>query len=168
MLKRRLPLAAAVLLAVAVCVILGQQGCVTVKSAEMREVRELLFQEAGFNLAFYTMGRESEEAIARVERTIQTGLQLVETTSVNEMVILIVEYIETAPQFRGRIREYEQLIESAKRLFKGLLEIELELPAEAEYARRMIRTFFGGALEGIAAVRKLKDEMQAERSISEL
>ena len=141
----------------ALMVIFGMgQGCVTVKAKPSPEIKELLFKEAGFNLAYYTMLRESDPAIARADAVIRGGIDMLGTKAVPEMVFLMTEYIRDAPQFKANMIPYAPLINTAMRLLDGLLDIDLDVPEENEEAMECLRAFFGGALDGIMEIRKMR------------
>lgn len=137
--------------AIGICLALGQ-GCVTVKTKPSPEIQALLFKEAGFNLAYYTMWNESTPAVNRAGAIIGTGIDMLETTAVPEMVFLMTEYIRDAPQFQTSMDRYAPLIISSTRLLNGLLDVNLEVPEEKEGAVKCLRAFFGGALDGIMEI----------------
>ena len=141
----------------ALMVIFGMgQGCVTVKAKPSPEIKELLFKEAGFNLAYYTMLRESDPAIARADAVIRGGIDMLGTKAVPEMVFLMTEYIRDAPQFKSHMGSYETLIISSTRLLSGLLDVDLNVPEENDEAVECLRVFFGGALDAIMEIRKMR------------
>ena len=148
-----LAVVACIMLAVFLCT---SQGCVTVKAKPSPEIKELLFEEAGFNLAYYTMWQESGPAIERADAIIRGGVDMLGTKAVPEMVFLMTEYIRDAPQFKAHLERYAPLITTTMRLLDGLLDIDLDVPEKNKDAVECLRAFFGGALDGIMEIRKMR------------
>lgn len=126
-------------------------GCATMNATVDPRTQALLFQEAGFNLAFYTLRGEPQPVIERTEKAICTAIKMLKTKNVREMVDVIIKYIESSPQFQARLgeEEYAPLIKSSVRLLSGLLDLNVEISDEQEQVRMALQKFLQGALEGI-------------------
>lgn len=124
-------------------------GCFTITANSADQTQEVLFREAGNNLAYYGLEKESDKNIKKIETDVRAAMDLLDSIDTGDMVKLISNYI-ASHQFDG----YAHLVRSATNLLNSLITINLEIPENQKWAAELIKIFLNGSLDGITDLQK--------------
>jgi hypothetical protein len=113
-----------------------------------QNVQDLIYEEAGYWLASYGLEKSKVSDIDRTKKSVEIVLAMFGKKDVNDILNLVVTYVEEAPQFKPTDRE-QRFYKRAMNLLSKLLKVDMEIPENQLYAANMLKAFLNGALQGI-------------------
>lgn len=130
----------------------GAQDVIAINEPDL-EQQQMLWKEAGYNLANYYLRKQSPNTIERAKALIDGISGVLEEGDVTDLVDGLTAFVDTYDF--GDDQELAELGLSLVRVMSGLFEVNLQIPEEYDKAMLMARAFLQGAKEGAKRAMKL-------------